>query len=409
MLFSQNLISVIVPIYGVEKYLSECIESILSQTYTNLEIILVNDGSKDNCPSICDYYASIDNRILVLHKLNGGLVSARKEGLKVSKGDYIAYIDGDDWVEPEMYEEMLKYALKYDVDIVVGGHKEELNGKVVEVLYNNLPEGLYNGLRLENEIFPKMLNTGAFSKFGIFSYLWNKLFKRSIIYDNQLAVDDRIFMAEDAACTYPTLLDSKSIYISNSAFYRYRQRVDSMVKTRDTTYLDIDKYNVLYHFLKKRFNNSNCSEILKAQLDLFLLSILTVRSNLINFSNYSSQYLFPFGEIEFGSKIIILGAGTFGQHLYHRIKSNNNYFFVAWIDDLHDIYNDLGLDVDSYNVLSQIEYDVVLVAYIDSSVSSKKKKILRDLDVPITKIYEVNHYKTTEATKILNDFGILTQ
>ena len=98
-----ELISVIVPIYNVEKYIKKCIDSIINQTYKNLEIILVNDGSPDECGKICDEYERIDSRIVVIHKENGGLSDARNAGLKVMHGKYVAFVDSDDWIEPEMY------------------------------------------------------------------------------------------------------------------------------------------------------------------------------------------------------------------------------------------------------------------------------------------------------------------
>ncbi len=404
--YNNNLISIIVPIYGVEKYLPQCIESIIGQTYTNLEIILVNDGSIDNCAVICDYYASLDKRIKVIHKLNEGLVSARKTGLNISTGSYIGYVDGDDWIEPEMYEVLINDVLKYNVDIVVAGHKEELNNKVVEVLYNNLPIGLYKDKKLENVFYSKMLNTGSFSQFGIYSYLWNKLFKREVLYKNQMAVSNMIFMAEDAACSYPTLLDANAIYISNSTHYRYRQRIDSMVKTRELTYLDIEKYNLLYHFLRNKFNETKFASLLLPQLDLFLLSLLTVRTDLTAKSLLSSDNLFPFGKIPLGSRIIVMGAGTFGQHLHHRLIKEKKYNVVAWLDDLFQEYLILNLNVNPVSSVSNIEYDAVLVAYIDESVAKIKNQQLLDYGVHSTKIFKVTHYNNNNIRNLLNDYGL---
>ena len=110
-------ISVIVPVYKVEKYLDKCVESIVNQTYKNLEIILVDDGSPDNCPAMCDEWAEKDERIRVIHKENGGLADARNAGMDIATGDYIGFVDSDDWIEPNMYEVLLKNALKYDADI----------------------------------------------------------------------------------------------------------------------------------------------------------------------------------------------------------------------------------------------------------------------------------------------------
>ena len=111
-------ISIIVPIYNVEDYLPRCIESICQQTYKNLEIILVNDGSTDNSSNICNLYAQKDDRILVIHKQNGGLVTARKEGLRVSSGDFVGFVDGDDYIEPDMYDNLLRVILDKHADVV---------------------------------------------------------------------------------------------------------------------------------------------------------------------------------------------------------------------------------------------------------------------------------------------------
>lgn len=117
----EHLISVIVPIYNVEKYVKKCIESIINQTYRNIEIILVDDGSIDKSGEICDEYSFRDNRIKVLHQRNRGPAAARKEGVLLATGKYIGYVDGDDWIEPDMYKNLLDYACRYDVDVVESG------------------------------------------------------------------------------------------------------------------------------------------------------------------------------------------------------------------------------------------------------------------------------------------------
>lgn len=115
------MISVIVPVFKVEKFLSKCIESILNQTYTDIEVILVDDGSPDKCGEICDLYAQRDKRVKVIHKENGGQASARNAGLEIATGDYISFIDSDDWIDKDMYEELLRVAKSTDADIVGGG------------------------------------------------------------------------------------------------------------------------------------------------------------------------------------------------------------------------------------------------------------------------------------------------
>ena len=409
MLNKENLLSIIVPIFKVEKYLEQCIGSLLNQTYSNIEIILVNDGSPDHCPNICDHYCALDNRVKVVHKENGGLVSARKAGLKVARGKYIGFVDGDDWVEAHMYEDMMHCASAYDVDAVVAGHKEELGGKVVEVLYNNLPVGYYSKDKLISDVYPKMLCTGMFSQFGIFSYLWNKIFKKEVIYNNQIDIDDHIFMAEDAACTYPTLLDANSIYIKDSTFYRYRQRVDSMVKAREIDNSELGRYKLLYQHLYGKFNSSRHSDILLPQLDLFLLSLLTVRSGLDFKNDGKLNELFAFKQIPEGSDLIICGAGTFGQHLVKRVINGQKFNMIGWVDNLHHIYKNLGLPVDSLNKVNKARYDYVLVAFIEEGNAKLMKKKLLNHGVKLEKILMVEHYREFPVKELLKRFGIETE
>ena len=139
----MNEISIIVPIYNVAEYLEECIQSILVQRMNSIEIILVDDGSTDGCAELCDFYAEKDRRIIVIHKENGGLVSARKEGLKRATGKYIAYVDGDDWIEPNMFEKMYHILLEENVDIIMCGRYE--NSVIWErQVFHGIPAGKYD-------------------------------------------------------------------------------------------------------------------------------------------------------------------------------------------------------------------------------------------------------------------------
>ena len=126
----QPLLTVIMPVYNVEKYLSKALESMLVQTFTDWELIAVDDGSTDNSGKILDDYAARDARIKAIYQVNGGATSARKTALKLSRGQYVTFFDSDDWIEPDMYERLLRYMQAEKLDIVVGGHVEEHHGEV---------------------------------------------------------------------------------------------------------------------------------------------------------------------------------------------------------------------------------------------------------------------------------------
>lgn len=157
---NSPLISMIVPIYRIERYVGICIESLIHQTYENTEIILVNDGSDDRCPQICDLYAKKDSRIKVIHKENDGLVSARKAGLEHAEGEYIGYVDGDDWIDKTFVERMLSDALNNDADVVCAGFTRDLFEQSA-LIYNKYPVGIYRGKALD-DLKQKMLSDGDF-------------------------------------------------------------------------------------------------------------------------------------------------------------------------------------------------------------------------------------------------------
>ena len=171
------MISVIVPVYNIRKYLPRCIESILAQTLSELEVLLVNDGSTDGCYEICESYRRQDSRIKVIHKVNGGLVSARKAGMKAASGDYIAFVDGDDWIEPDMYERMYQKLMEQDVDIVMCGRYEDV-GDISKRVYHGIPEGRYGKEEMLRAVYHQMISKGDFFEYGILPVIWDKLFRR---------------------------------------------------------------------------------------------------------------------------------------------------------------------------------------------------------------------------------------
>lgn len=150
-------ISVIVPIYNVEMYLRKCIDSILAQTYKNFELLLIDDGSPDHCPHICDDYAKKDSRVQVIHKKRGGLVSARNTGLLNADGDYICYVDGDDWIKSNLLETVINKGINpYHPDMVVYGAIRQYETHQ-EIITSGGTEGLYDKARLNKEIYPYLM------------------------------------------------------------------------------------------------------------------------------------------------------------------------------------------------------------------------------------------------------------
>lgn len=242
-------LSIIVPVYNVRAHLDKCIESILGQSFEDFELILVDDGSTDGSGAVCDSYINLDSRVKVIHKKNEGVVSARKAGIKAAVGKYAGYVDGDDWIEKDMYKNMVHYMDKYDCDIVMCDVVHESRALPLSSgsTDNNIDEGYYSREKLENDIFPTMLYTGKFYTFGIYPVIWNKLYRREKLIKHQDKVLNDIKTGEDAACVYPYLYDSDSMYfIKDMYLYHYRPTEESMTAKYDNRYFD--RFTALYKF-----------------------------------------------------------------------------------------------------------------------------------------------------------------
>lgn len=221
----KNLISVIVPVYNVEKYLKQCIESIINQTYKNLEIILVDDGSTDNSGSLCDDYAAKDTRIKVIHKENGGLSDARNAGLDICTGDFIGFVDSDDWLELNMYEVMLKNILVNNCDIVSCGHYVEYKNKNYKAYF-------------KNKIIKKSdIVKDYYAENNVFYAPWMRLYKK-YIWKSLRFPKGKIY--EDVFVFLDSFLEAEKIVSISDCLYHYRQRKSStMGRKFDKRQLDL--------------------------------------------------------------------------------------------------------------------------------------------------------------------------
>ena len=378
------LISVIVPIYMIDRYIGICIESIISQTYRNLEIILVDDGSKDRCSEICDLYAKKDPRVRVIHKPNGGLVSARKAGLQQSNGAYINYVDGDDWIGPGFIEGLYTAASTSGADMICAGHTRDLFSKSAHFT-NAIPAGIYEGERLK-WLWQNMILFGSFYRPGISTYVWNKLFKREVLLAPQSSVDSRISIGEDGAVTYPALLNCKRVVMTDNVAYHYRQREDSMLKQSASYSVEAQKLKYLYDYMM-RWSQSTAPELdIASQVTDYILSIAIMRSGgrlpQDDFSTFDTAY--------YGKDVVIYSAGTFGQQLIARFKETGHCNVVAWLDDDYWEYRRCCMDVDPVESITSIDYDYVLIAAVDPGVAQSVKKRLLDLGISAERILTVS-------------------
>lgn len=244
------LISFVVPVYNVEKYLDECVNSLINQTQpNNYEIILVDDGSPDNCPKICDEYAKQDNRIKVIHKPNGGLVSARKAGANIASGQYIACVDGDDYISTDLAEKVANIIDKHNCDVICFGFNtgEDMHAEKI-----NFNFGFYDKEKLKNQIYPFLIGSDTVREFP--NGLCGKAIKRELYVPEQDTLDERIKIGEDLACTKPIISKANSIYIMEDCLYYYRVNNQSMTKNKKP--FSWDGPAIIYQHLSQRLDMS---------------------------------------------------------------------------------------------------------------------------------------------------------
>ena len=226
----QVLISIIVPVYNVEKYLDKCIQSILSQSYRDFELLLIDDGSTDTSGSICDKYASMDTRVRVFHKENGGVSSARNLGIKEAIGDWITFIDSDDWIYADLLKSYINH-FSYHADLYIQGFIDSNGNQFVE------KEAFWNG----DDLIVKIDNI----EHQLIGFVWNKLFRASIIKNNQLFFDEKITMIEDLLFVYNYMIHADSVLnIPHINYYYWRHETSACFKKHSFDSWDnlIDKF-----------------------------------------------------------------------------------------------------------------------------------------------------------------------
>lgn len=241
---SNNLVSIIIPVYNVATYLDECLNSVIKQTYKNLEIILVDDGSTDDSLEICNLFAKKDKRITVLHQDNAGVSSARNRGLNIITGEYVLFIDSDDKIELNMVEILERVIDRNDkVDAVFCGYKEfdDISGKIIKVVSPDKPKKVNR-------------DNGVLEIFGEYStMLWNKMFRSSIIGNTDL-FDETLKIGEDELWMIDVLKKADSIVLIGIPLYYYRNRITGVTKEKkysDTKMTDFESQKKVLNSIKE--------------------------------------------------------------------------------------------------------------------------------------------------------------
>ncbi len=252
-------ISVVIPVYNVEKYLHRCVESILNQTFQDFEIILIDDGSKDHSGQICDDYEQQDKRIKVIHKKNARVAAARNDGLEIAKGKYISFIDSDDWIEPEMFQEMFDKAEELNLDVIMCDFKKKFSN-VEEKRTQPIRGGLYSEEDIINELFPCLIMYEHIELPPTISN-WVCLFNLEFLKTKHISYEEDVHYCEDSILGSKVLYHAKNFYyLKGHYYYNYFYNPNSTTNTYNNkkwnSYLKINERLIEYFGEATEFNFS---------------------------------------------------------------------------------------------------------------------------------------------------------
>lgn len=361
----SDLISIIVPVYNIEKYLKQCVLSICNQTYQNLEIILVDDGSTDKSGIFCDLLAQQDKRVRVLHKEHKGNAVARRDGVNDSHGEYIGFVDGDDWIEPDMYENLYRFALEYDAEMVTSaGYREYLNGRGPVLLVDALPEGVYDMTDPSNLLLNNIFSVGFHKKYSTNGAIWNKLYKKNIIFDVMNCFEDHFTIYEDSVINLAAILQASKVYIQHKPFYHHRERENSIIYSyNEHVYEHLSK---AYFYFKEIIEKSVHKELLWYQLDEYMIhNIFYVLPRFFGGRYSIPSYVFDTKLFPPQSKLALYGAGVIGQQYKQWIDLLQIYQLVKWVD------KNANIGVDAVESLKKTEFDYVLIAVKQEKIAEE--------------------------------------
>lgn len=353
---SKCTLSIIVPVYNVSEWLETCLNSILAQTWQNFELICVDDGSTDNSLEILHHYRGVDGRVKVIHKENGGLVSARKAGVQQAEGMYIGCVDSDDWIDPDLFKCLMEKAIQYNADIVTSGCVREYgSGSVVH--REEMSAGFYEKEKLLHEFLPNMIGDRDFFCQRILAAVWGKVFKAELYKKYQMLVPDECTIGEDQACTFPILLNSEKIYVLGKEMYHYRQRETSMCGTGDRS---LEVYRPAISYMYQYFQSVSHSEYIEQFSRMALHTMLYLAPEQV----WKYQKSVPFHTLPEG-KVLLYGIGRFGRALSTMLKQENGIQIVAYLDKTPRDMND-GLPCYSLQELKNtgLEYDYIIVSVL---------------------------------------------
>lgn len=367
------MLSIIVPVYNTETYLIQCIESILTQDYKDIELILVDDGSTDGSRSICDNYACKDSRVTAYHIMNSGSFNARRYGVEKARGEFVTFVDADDFISEKSYS-MAVNEMDNKIDVICFGINRYYSVDWIIEDYDLYDEDVYDKDKIKKYIFPNMIYDFKKDTSALCPSLCNKIVKKDLFLDFSKKYHDLdIYFGDDALAVYSIVSHATTMFITHKAYYYHRQRMQSQVSPR---LIKPDFYDKLYTFFIT-FRHELSDDIFAQQIEAYYIKFIDMKKKLLPYSKLQ-YYLFPFGKVEKASKIVIYGAGMLGGIYVDQIKKTGYCEIVAWVDKNYENYSDR--DVSSVDVISSsVNFDYIVIAIENKKICGEVSDMLQTL------------------------------
>lgn len=389
---SEAMLSIVVPVYNVAPYLEQSMQSILNQTYRNIEVILVNDGSTDGSGELCRKYAELDPRIKLFSQENQGVTGARKSGIKLVTGEYITFVDPDDYIDLDLFQRMMD--VRGDFDTVVCQWFRESDQSVRRAC-DTIELGAYRTAEDMDFLLDHMINASVPGglinlKPGITSYLWNKLYKTGIAKEVYQEIGENILRGEDMIFTYLYLLRCKSVLFTDICGYHYRVRNNSLAHSSIQGSKNLRRQCDLYDNLLPAFTAHPRRDMLLPQLHLKLSTRISKILARMDFAPEAQlelkAYIFPFINLLNGERIALYGAGTVGRQYVRQIRGWGQCTVAAWVDPDWRYFRREGTEVSGVETLAGMDFDHVVIAALEKEEADRIRAELISAGVSEDKI-----------------------
>lgn len=367
-------LSIVVPVYNTKPYLDACLRSIINQTFQDMEILIIDDGSTDGSDEVCKSFADKDSRVIYIHQENKGLIEARRSGVEHASGEFLMFVDSDDWIDEGMTAFLVNQIQNADV-VTSGVHYENNPGMVIDYM-DQYAEGEYRGEAKEFLLKTMLYDVESDILQRLTPWIWNKLYRTQIAKQIYRELNTDNDFAEDGVFLYNYLIRCEAVRICHQSFYNYRYRVDSMFHGGNPHMLsDINK---AYLALLPGFNEHQLRDHLVLQLQhwISITAVMAVNGGM----GFASQIHIPEFMVDTdglqGKRIVLYGAGKAGQD-YYRQLTKMGYEIVLWVDSNTSQIK----KVEKPCAVIDAEYDIILISVSRLEYVESIKHSLQDMGI----------------------------